>query len=176
MFLFIFNIITFLFPIFSLFFPCQPLLEKMIKDNGIINILLNKNLKTLFYILRRKGLILKLGQLIDYQTTETFTEKVYRKCAPKASPRSLYDFNKLPKTANSRKKLFWKKIFWKTIIKNVKKVSLSFPFEPSPFCREYYEKQKGSRTSHQSLFRLQILFRKIPFLVIYYLGNLDDLI
>ena len=173
MFLFIFNIITFLFPIFSLFFPCQPLLEKMIKDNGIINILLNKNLKTLFYILRRKGLILKLGQLIDYQTTETFTEKVYRKCAPKASPRSLYDFNKLPKTANSLKKLFWKKNILKD---DYQKTLKKLAFEPSPFCSEYYEKQKGSRTSHQSLFRLQILFRKIPFLVIYYLGNLDDLI
>ena len=100
----------FVFPSFS-----QPLLEKMIKDNDIINILLNKNLKTLFYILRRKGLILKLGQLIDYQTTETFTEKVYRKCAPKASPRSLYDFNKLP--------ILKKKYFERRLSKNVKKVS-----------------------------------------------------
>ena len=114
--------------------------------------------------MRRKGLILKLGQLIDYQTTETFTEKVYRKCAPKASPRSLYDFNKLP-------------ILKKNILKDdYQKTLKKLAFEPSPFCREYYEKQKGSRTSHQSLFRLQILLRKIPFLVIYYLDNLDDLI
>ena len=65
----------------------------------------------------------------------------------------------------------------KNILKDdYQKTLKKLAFEPSPFCREYYEKQKGSRTSHQSLFRLQILFRKIPFLVIYYLDNLDDLI
>ena len=33
-------------------------------------------------------------------------EKVYRKCAPKASPRPLSNFGKQPRKATARKKLF----------------------------------------------------------------------
>ena len=35
-------------------------------------------------------------------------EKSYRKCAPKANPRPLFNFVKQPKTAIACKKLFWK--------------------------------------------------------------------
>ena len=38
-------------------------------------------------------------------------EKSCRKCVPKASPRSLFDFGKQPKTAIACKKLFLKKLF-----------------------------------------------------------------
>ena len=38
-----------------------------------------------------------------------------------------------------------------------------------------YQKQKGPGTSHQSLFRSQNKFRKIPLFVLYYLTNIDDI-
>ena len=38
-------------------------------------------------------------------------EKSCRKCVPKASPRSLFDFGKQPRTAIACKKLFLKKLF-----------------------------------------------------------------
>ena len=51
--------------------------------------------KTLFNILRGKvGLTLKLSKLIEYQIRTIFMEKVYRKYAPKASPRPLSNFGK----------------------------------------------------------------------------------
>ena len=39
---------------------------------------------------------------------------------------------------------------------------------------ESYQKQKGSETSDQLLFRLQNKFKKIPLFVIYYLTKFDD--
>ena len=39
-----------------------------------------------------------------------------------------------------------------------------------------YKKQKGLGTSDQSLFRLQIKFRKISLLVIYYQNKFDGVI
>ena len=57
-----------------------------------------------FDILRRKeGLILKLDQLIEYQITKIFTEKLSRKFASKASPRPLFKFGKLSKETNAYK-------------------------------------------------------------------------
>ena len=47
---------------------------------------------------------------------------------------------------------------------------------PVPFYGYDYEKLMGPETSYQSLLELQNMFRKIPFLVIYNLGNFDDLI
>ena len=38
-----------------------------------------------------------------------------------------------------------------------------------------YQKQKGPGTSHQSLFRSQNKFRKIPLFVLYYLTKIDDI-
>ena len=43
---------------------------------------------------------------------------------------------------------------------------------PVPFDMDHTVKNKES----PSLFGLQIMLRKIPFLAIYYLGNFDDLI
>ena len=56
--------------------------------------------------------------------------------------------------------------------KPLKKLTWVFPFHPVPFYQQYSEKLKGHGTSYQSL---QNMSRKIPFLVIYYLGNFDDL-
>ena len=53
--------------------------------------------------------------------------------------------------------------------KAFKKLSLFFPSNPVPFNGQIYQKQTGSRTSHQSLFRPLSRFRKIPLIIIYYL-------
>ena len=66
--------------------------------------------------------------------------------------------------------------FERRLSKSLKKGNLIFSFEPSPFNRQNYQKQKGPGTSDQSLFRLQNKFRKIPLLVMYYLTKLDDVI
>ena len=50
-----------------------------------------------------------------------------------------------------------------------------FPLNLVSFYGQDYEKQKGPGASNQSLFGLQNMFRKIPFWVIYRLGNFDDL-
>ena len=49
-----------------------------------------------------------------------------------------------------------------------------FLSNPVPFNGQNDQKQKGPRTSHQSLFRLQNKFRKVPLLVLYYLTKFDD--
>ena len=57
-------------------------------------------------------------------------EKSCRKCAPKASPRTLFYFGKQPKTA-----IAWRKIryFERGLSKTFKKVNFIFSFEPSSF-------------------------------------------
>ena len=66
--------------------------------------------------------------------------------------------------------------FEKGLSKSLKKVNLFFISNPVPFNGQSYQKQKGSGTSDQSLFRLRNKFRKIPLLVIYYLTKFDDVI
>ena len=58
----------------------------------------------------------------------------------------------------------------------LKGVTLFFLSNPVPFNRQNYQKQKGSGTSDQLLFRLRNKFRKIPLLVMYYLTKFDDVI
>ena len=60
--------------------------------------------------------------------------------------------------------------------KNVKKVNFIFSSETSPFNGRSYQKQKGSETSDQSLFRLWNKLIKIILLNIYYLAKFDDVI
>ena len=60
--------------------------------------------------------------------------------------------------------------------KALKKLTLFFLSNPVPFNGQSYQKQKGSGTSDQSLFRLQNKFRKIHLLVIYSLTKFDDII
>ena len=72
---------------------------------------------------------------------------------------------------------FENKIFWKRIIKKTfRKLTWFFPLSsvPSPFLLAVLSK-KGLELSYQSLFMLQNMFRKIPYLVIYHVRNFDDL-
>ena len=57
-----------------------------------------------------------------------------------------------------------------------KKLTFFVLSNPVSFNRQNYQKQKGSGTSDQWLFRLQNKFRKIPLLVMYYLTKFDDVI
>ena len=54
------------------------------------------------------------------------------------------------------------------------RLTLSFLLKPVPFNGQSYQKQKEPGTSDQSLLRLQKKFRKIPFLVTFYLTKFDD--
>ena len=58
--------------------------------------------------------------------------------------------------------------------KDFKKSTLFFLSNPVPFHGQSYQKQKGSETSDQSLFRLRNKFRKIPLFFIYYVTKFDD--
>ena len=99
-------------------------------------------------------------------------KKSCRKCASKASPRLLL--------LNNPKQPLYGRIFFKNNIlkedyqKALKKLTLFFLLNPVLFNGQSYQKQKGSGTSHQLLFRSQNKFRKIPLFVIYYLTNFDD--
>ena len=64
--------------------------------------------------------------------------------------------------------------FERGLSKSFKKGNFILSFEPSPFNRQNYQKQKGPGISYQSLFRLQNKFRKIPLFVMYYLTKFDD--
>ena len=59
--------------------------------------------------------------------------------------------------------------------KVLKKSTLFFLLNPVPLNVQSYQKQKGTGTCDQSLFRLQNKFRKIPLLVIYFLTKFDDI-
>ena len=54
------------------------------------------------------------------------------------------------------------------------KVNFIFLLNPVPFNEQSYKKQLGPGTSDQSLLILKNKFRKIPFLVTYYLTKSDD--
>ena len=71
---------------------------------------------------------------------------------------------------------FKNKIFWKGILKNSWKSKYSFSLNYFPFNEQSYQKQKGPRTSDQSLFRLQNKFTNNSLLVMYYLTKFDGAI
>ena len=56
----------------------------------------------------------------------------------------------------------------------LKKLTLFFNSNPVPFDGQNCQKQKGSRTSDQSLLRLQNKFKNIPLFVIYYMIKFGD--
>ena len=60
--------------------------------------------------------------------------------------------------------------------KALKKLTLFFLSNPVLFNGQSYQKQKEPGTSDQLLFRLQNKFRKIPFLVMYYLTKFDGIL
>ena len=57
--------------------------------------------------------------------------------------------------------------FERELSKSLKKVNLFFLSNPVHFNGQNYQKQKGPKTSDQSLFRLRNKFRKIPLLLMY---------
>ena len=57
-----------------------------------------------------------------------------------------------------------------------KLLTLFFLSNSVSFNGQNYQKQKGPGTSEKSLFKLQNKFRKISFLVMYYLTKLDHVI
>ena len=66
--------------------------------------------------------------------------------------------------------------FERGLSKSLKKSTLFFLPSLVPFNAQSYQKQKGTGTSEQSLFRLLNKFRKNPLLVIYYLTKFDGVI
>ena len=58
--------------------------------------------------------------------------------------------------------------------KALKKLALFFLSNPVPFSGQSYQKQKGSGTSDQSLFKLRNKFKNIPLFVMYYLTMFHD--
>ena len=66
--------------------------------------------------------------------------------------------------------------FERELSKSLKNVTSFFLLNPVPFNRQNYQKQKGTGTSDQLLFRLQNKFRKILLLVMDYLTKFDDVI
>ena len=102
-------------------------------------------------------------------------EKSWRKYAPKASPRPLFNSGKFLKQPLRARNYYKNKIFWKRITKKtLKKSTLFFLPDPVLFNGQSYQKQKGSETSDQSLFRSQNKFRKTPLFVLYYLAKFDN--
>ena len=91
-------------------------------------------------------------------------KKSCRKCAQKASP-----------THYMEEILLEIRYLERGLSSSLKKLTLFFLWNPVPFNRQNYQKQKRP-TSDQSLFRLQNKFQKIPLLVMYYLTKIDDVI
>ena len=104
-------------------------------------------------------------------------EKSCRKCAPKVSPRPLFNFGKRNRTAITCRKVFLKKDVLKVDYqKTSRKLTLYFLLNAVPFNGQDYKKQKGPGTSDQLFFRLQSIFRKTNLSVMYYLAQFDDVI
>ena len=71
-------------------------------------------------------------------------EKSCRKCAPKGSPRPLFNFGEKPKTPIPCKKIFLKfRCIERGLSKILKKVNLFFLLNPVPFNGHCYKKKRG---------------------------------
>ena len=69
--------------------------------------------------------------------------------------------------------LFKIRYFERRLSKTLQKLTLFLLSDPVPFNGQNYQKQKGPGTRDQLLFRLQIKFTKISFLVMYYLTKFE---
>ena len=69
--------------------------------------------------------------------------------------------------------LFKIRYFERRLSKTLQKLTLFLLPDPVPFNGQNYQKQKGPGTRDQLLFRLQIKFTKISFLVMYYLTKFE---
>ena len=72
--------------------------------------------------------------------------------------------------------LFKIRYFEGGLSKSLKKLTSFFLSNPVFLNGQNYQKQKGSGTSDQSLFRLQNKFKNISLLVLYYLIKFDDVL
>ena len=81
-----------------------------------------------------------------------------------------------PKQTLHTLNFFKNKIFSKDYQKPLKKLTLFFLSNPVPFNGQSYKKQKGLRTSDQSLFSLQNKFTQISSLVTHYQTKSDVVI
>ena len=102
-------------------------------------------------------------------------EKSCRKCTPKAIPRPLSYFGKQPNKPLLAR-IFFKVRYFERGLSKTFKVNFVFLLNPVPFNGQSYQKQKGSGTSDQSLFRLQNKFIKNFLLVVHYLTKFDGVI
>ena len=81
-------------------------------------------------------------------------KKPCRKCAPKAGPRPVFNFAKKTQNSHCTQEIILKiRYSERGLSKTLKKVKFFFLSNPVPFNGQIYQKQKGSGTSHQSLFR-----------------------
>ena len=103
-------------------------------------------------------------------------EKSCRKCAPKASPRSLFNVGYNPNQPLHTINSFKNKILKEDYHQTSKKLTLFFILNPVLYNGQSYQKQKGPGTSDQLVFRLRKKFRKISLLVKYCLNKFDDVI
>ena len=72
--------------------------------------------------------------------------------------------------------IFKIRYFERGLSEALKNITLFFLSTPVPFNGQSHQKQKGTGTSDQSLFRLETKFREIPFSVIYYLTKFEDVV
>ena len=75
--------------------------------------------------------------------------------APKVSPRPPFNFGNKTKMAVACKTSFLKIRYFERLSKSLKKLTIFFPWNPGPFNRQDYQKQKGPGSSDQLLFSLQ---------------------
>ena len=87
----------------------------------------------------------------------------------------LISLNNPKQQLHERNSFLKKDILKEDYQKGFKKLTLFFLSNPPPFNGQNYQKQKGSGTSDQSLFRLQNKFKNINLLFIYYLTKFDDI-
>ena len=80
-----------------------------------------------------------------------------------------------PKQSLHARNSFKNKVFFTEDYKKAfERLNLFFLPNPVPFNGQSCKKQKGSGTSHQSLFKPQNKFRKIPLFAMYHLTKFDD--
>ena len=113
----------------------------------------------------------KLGQLVEYYLRNVFIEKLCTKCVQQPSSRPLFKIGKLPKSANPIGTIFCKYDIQKGDCPKSLKNVIVFHLEPSFVLFLLLRKQKGPRTSANSLFRLQKIFKIILHAKIYHLAN-----
>ena len=104
---------------------------------------------------KKKDMTLKLCHLIEYYVRNIFMEKSCRNYAPKASPRTLLNFDTINQNSHRMQEIVLKiRYFERGLSKSHKKLTLIFLSNPISFNEQDHEKQKEPETNDQSLIRL----------------------